>query len=79
VEAALTRASSVYESHPTPAERFALIQSLPQQDVAMQDDDDAPASSLFTNFEALQMRMTAQLREYVRARTGMEIPATAPV
>ncbi len=79
VESALSATSSVYDSHPAPAERFALIRNLPQQDVAAAEDDDAPASSLFSNFEALQMRMTAAVRENVRARTGMEIPAAPPL
>jgi Zn-dependent protease with chaperone function len=79
VESALSASSSVDDSHPTPAERFTLIRNLPQQEIATEEDDDAPASSLFTNYEALQMRMTAALREHVRARTGMEIPATAPL
>ncbi|HUR83565.1 MAG TPA: M48 family metalloprotease [Thermoanaerobaculia bacterium] len=79
IEEALNRKSTMYDSHPAPAERFALIHKLPAQSIAPELDDDAPASSLFTNFEALQLRMTAQVRENVKANTGLEIAAPAAV
>ena len=77
IEEALNAKSSVYDSHPAPAERFALIRKLPYQSIAGEWDDSEPSSSLFTNFEALQVRMTAQVRENVRANIGVEIPAPA--
>ncbi len=75
IEEALNRKSTMYDSHPAPSERFALIHKLPAAVVAPEADDDAPSSSLFANFEALQVRMTAQVRENVRANTGLEILA----
>jgi Zn-dependent protease with chaperone function len=77
IEEALNRKSSAYDSHPAPAERFALNATLPQNDVESAADDDEPAASLFANFEALQVRMTAQVRENVRLNTGLEIVAPA--
>lgn len=79
IEEALNRKSSAYDSHPAPAERFALNATLPQNDVETAEDDDAPVSTLFVNLEALQVRMTAQVRDNVRANTGLEILAPAAV
>ncbi|HVG25854.1 MAG TPA: M48 family metalloprotease [Thermoanaerobaculia bacterium] len=77
IEEALSAKSSVYDSHPAPSERFALTRRLPHQYIAREPDDDSPSSSLFTNFEALQVRMTAQVRENVKANIGVEIAAPA--
>jgi Zn-dependent protease with chaperone function len=73
IEESLQRASSAYDSHPAPAERFALVHALPQQGLQPEPDDDAPATSLFENVEALQCAMTAQVRENVRANYGVVI------
>ena len=78
IEESLTRKSSPYDSHPAPSERFALVHALPQRERAAEADDELPATELFVNFEALQFRMTAQVRENVRANTGVEIAAAAP-
>jgi Zn-dependent protease with chaperone function len=77
IEQALNRRSSAYDSHPAPAERFTLIRKLPPHAIEREADDDAPSQSLFSNFEALQVRMTAQVRENVRANAGLEILAPA--
>lgn len=77
VEESLTRASSAYDSHPAPAERFALVHALPKRETEAEADDELPVTSLFTNFEALQCQMTAQVRENVRANYGVEIAAAA--
>ena len=78
IEESLTRKSSPYDSHPAPSERFALVHALPQREPAGEPDDALPVTELFANFEALQFQMTAQVRENVRANTGVEIPAPAP-
>jgi Zn-dependent protease with chaperone function len=75
IEEALTRKSSPYDSHPTPAERFELVRALPHQGAASGEDDDAPAWSLFNDPAAVQLAMTAQVRENVRANYGVEIIA----
>jgi hypothetical protein len=71
VEEALNRASSAYDSHPAPHERFALIHKLPKPAFLPEPDDDAPAWSLFTDPEKLQHAMTAQVRENVGTNYGV--------
>lgn len=73
IEEALQRQTSAYDSHPSPAERFALVRALPRHGSAADTGDDAPAWSLFDDAAALQRRMTAQVRENVRANYGVEI------
>jgi Zn-dependent protease with chaperone function len=78
IEDALNRKSSPYDSHPTPAERFALIRTLPQHGSESDAGDDLPAWSLFSDPPAVQQSMTAQVRENVRNHYGVEIVAPAP-
>jgi len=75
IEDALNRKSSPYDSHPTPAERFALVRALPQHGSESGADDHLPAWSLFTDPLAMQQSMTAQVRENVRNNYGVEIAA----
>jgi hypothetical protein len=72
---ALQRQTSAYDSHPSPAERFALVHALPRHGTAPDLGDDAPAWSLFEDAAALQCAMTAQVRANVRANYGIEIAA----
>jgi Zn-dependent protease with chaperone function len=71
---ALNRKSSAYDSHPTPAERFAIARALPVRSRRVEPDDDAPAWSLFSDPIKLQQLMTAQVRENVMANYGVTIP-----
>ena len=71
---ALNRKSSAYDSHPTPAERFAIARALPARSRRVEPDDDAPAWSLFSDPIKLQQMMTAQVRENVMANYGVTIP-----
>lgn len=75
IEQALQRQSSAYDSHPSPAERFALVRALPRHGDAPGDDDALPAWSLFDDAAELQQLMTAQVRENVRANYGIDIAA----
>jgi Zn-dependent protease with chaperone function len=77
IEEALQRQSSAYDSHPSPAERFALVHALPRHGAAPDSGDDAPAWSLFDDVLELQRAMTAQVRDNVRANYGIEIAAEA--
>ena len=72
---ALNRKSSPYDSHPAPAERFELVNALPQRSRRLEPDDDLPTWSVFSNPDALQHAMTAQVRENVRVNYGVEILA----
>jgi len=73
IEEALQRQSSAYDSHPSPAERFALVHALPRHGTAPDVGDDAPAWSLFDDALELQRAMTAQVRDNVKANYGIEI------
>lgn len=75
IEEALHRQSSAYDSHPSPAERFALVHALPRHGNAPDSGDEAPAWSLFDDVLELQRAMTAQVRDNVRANYGIEIAA----
>jgi hypothetical protein len=79
IEEALTRKSSPYDSHPTPAERFALVHALPKRDIEPHPDDAMPAWSLFADPLAVQTAMTAQVRINVRANYGVEMIEPEPV
>ncbi|HYI12326.1 MAG TPA: M48 family metalloprotease [Thermoanaerobaculia bacterium] len=78
VEEALNRRTSPYDSHPTPAERFALVHALPKKGTEPESDDHEPAWALFEDPLAVQHAMTAQVRENVRMNLGVEIAAAAP-
>lgn len=77
IEESLNRKASHYDSHPSPTERFELVRSLPQRSNVIEADDEEPAWSLFTDPNALQHAMTAQVRENVRLNYGVEIVAPA--
>ena len=77
VEEAIHRKASAYDSHPSPAERFALVRALPQRSAIRVSDDDASAWSLFSNAEELQQKMTAQVRANVMANYGVKIPGSS--
>jgi Zn-dependent protease with chaperone function len=77
IEEALQRQTSAYDSHPSPAERFAIVHALPRHGNAPDENDDAPAWSLFADALELQRAMTAQVRDNVRANYGIEIAAEA--
>jgi Zn-dependent protease with chaperone function len=79
IEEALHRQTSAYDSHPSPADRFALVHALSRHGAAADTGDDAPAWSLFDDALALQHVMTAKVRENVRANYGVEIAGEALV
>jgi tetratricopeptide (TPR) repeat protein len=77
IEASLNREASAYDSHPSPAERFALVHALPAVAADAHEDDGAQAWSLFSDPSELQRAMTNQVRENVRVNYGVEIVAPA--
>ena len=76
---ALNRKSSPYDSHPAPNERFALVHALRNRSRRLEPDDELPTWSVFSDPDALQHAMTAQVRENVRVNYGVEIPAAVTV
>ena len=73
----LDRAASVYDSHPSPSERFTLVHALPPHARESAIDDDSDAWTLFDQPEELQLAMTTQVRANVAANYGVTIPAPA--
>ncbi|MGZ8832681.1 MAG: M48 family metalloprotease [Thermoanaerobaculia bacterium] len=73
IDLALNRKASAYDSHPSAAERFAIIRVLPNRTRRIERDDDAPAWSLFANPLELQREMTTQVRANVGANYGVAI------
>jgi len=60
----LNAATSPYDSHPTPRERFALIEHLPQPNAP--EESTRPVVDLIPTVERLQQEMTAVIQENVR-------------
>ena len=74
LNAAIERAASPYDSHPPAAKRIEWVQEIAGQ-APPSHDDDQEAWSLFENRQQIEERLTAELRELVRLRTGQDIPA----
>jgi hypothetical protein len=74
---ALQAKASPYDSHPSPADRFAWIAALGESGVVAADDDAQPVWDLFADRDAIEQRMTALVRATIATRHGVEIPATA--
>jgi Zn-dependent protease with chaperone function len=77
VAESLNREASIYDSHPSPAERFALVHALPAHGHESAANDDAETWTLFDNPEELQLAMTTQVRANVAMNYGISIPAPA--
>jgi Zn-dependent protease with chaperone function len=77
IEEALNRPSSPYDSHPAPAERFRWAR-LASWRVRPAIDDGDEAWTLFSNREAVERRMTEEVRSNVRLNYGVEILEPEP-
>jgi Zn-dependent protease with chaperone function len=74
VEEAIEREPSPYDSHPSPAHRIQWIQALVTPGATTSADDDDPVWSLFGNREAVETRLTRQVKENLRVHQGIAIP-----
>lgn len=74
VDAALSREPSPYDSHPSPKDRIAWVRALASDGGDAEPDDDAPAWSLFEDREALERKMTDQIRQAIALNHGVAIP-----
>ena len=72
IEEALEREPSAYDSHPSPKERIAWVRALAAPGAT--DDGDAQAWDLFSDRDALERTMTAQVRDNVAENFGVRIP-----
>jgi hypothetical protein len=73
IDEALHRKASAYDSHPSPVDRFAWVKAIAATTPAAPDDADA-AWTLFADRERFEREMTAEVRDFVRKRYGLEIP-----
>jgi Zn-dependent protease with chaperone function len=74
LEKAVHATTSPYDSHPSPGDRFKLLEALPIDGIAASAEDRSPAWSLFSNRVGLEGLMTERIRENVHARHGVLIP-----
>jgi len=83
VEAALGKAPSPYDSHPSPAERIALVREMAgtvagaASGAWATSEDSRDSWSLFPEREALERAMTAVIRRNVQLAHRVAIPADA--
>jgi Zn-dependent protease with chaperone function len=75
IDAAINAKPSPLDSHPSPADRIAWVRALNASGAPMTADDEAPASALFGDYEALEKQITNDLRARVAVQTGITIPA----
>ena len=70
---AIERTASPYDSHPSPADRFRWIASMPRRGSASTLDDAREAWSLFRDRITIERMMTADLRKIVLVQSGVEV------
>jgi Zn-dependent protease with chaperone function len=73
IEEHMTSPPSIYDSHPSAAQRIGLAKELAVVR-APKPDDDAPIWALFDDRDAIERAMTAEVRENVYANQGYRIP-----
>jgi len=78
IKEALNAEPSPYDSHPSPAERFALVDALPKAKLSPTPDDELDAWELFADRKALEKKMTRKIREAVEINHGVIIPGSKP-
>ena len=72
---ALKAKASPYDSHPSPADRFAWVAALGAGSASVIPEASTPVWDLFSEREAIELRMTALVRATIEARHGLTIPA----
>jgi hypothetical protein len=76
IEKQMTREPTAYDSHPSSRQRVDWAEALAVPHEPQPGDDD-PIWDLFTDREQLERRMTAEVRDRIRAQRSIEIPAGA--
>jgi len=74
VDQAIHRDPSPYDSHPSPASRIQWTQALATPGFTTSPEDEAETWSLFKDRVALERRLTATVKENLRAHQGIVIP-----
>jgi Zn-dependent protease with chaperone function len=75
VEEAIHRPPSPYDSHPSPADRFAWVHRLPARASNAPADDGPDVWSLIDGRDAIELEMTKRVRSDVMVRYRVEIHA----
>jgi Zn-dependent protease with chaperone function len=75
IQASLHAPPSPYDSHPSPADRFAWVRDLAARGAEPSADDAQPAWSMFADREAIERTLTGTVRHNVLQRYGLEIQA----
>jgi len=78
IEQAISAEPSPYDSHPSPADRFAWVNALPKRDLEPSDDDAREVWDLFEDRAKLEKVMTRKICEAVERNHGVVIPAKKP-
>ncbi len=78
IDEALHAEPSPYDSHPSPADRFAWVGALPKRAIERSPDDTLEVWELFSNRGKLEKQMTQKIREAVAMNHGVVIPAGKP-
>jgi Zn-dependent protease with chaperone function len=78
IDEAINAEPSPYDSHPSPAQRLALIAALPARDVEASPDDAREVWDLFSDRRELERQMTNRIREAVQKNHGVLIPIGKP-
>ena len=73
IEALRSKPSS-YDSHPAPSDRIFWVPATGAMGVGASADDDREAWSVHSSREAIEHRMTLQVRENVLRTHGIQIP-----
>lgn len=76
IEEAFNSEPSPYDSHPRPADRIRWVQAIPGAQTSSIDDE-RDAWTLFRDREALEKKLTVQVRLNVHANTDIMIPGEA--
>lgn len=77
VAKAMNAEPSPYDSHPRPVDRIAWVGDVPCAH-GIDLDDGSPAWALFTDRDALERRLTDEVRANLAARHGVQVPAKPP-
>jgi Zn-dependent protease with chaperone function len=78
VDEALHAEPSPYDSHPSPADRFAWVDALPKRELERSPEDSREVWDLFSDRAKLEKQMTQKIRDAVETNHGVIIPASKP-
>jgi len=78
IKEALNAEPSPYDSHPSPADRFAWVAALPKRERQTSAEDELEVWELFADRKKIERQMTQKIRQAVETNHGVYIPAAKP-